>query len=130
MNEQTIYKILSVVTEKSEEALMAFSKDQSLLDLGLDSIKFIQFIVAVEEAFQIEIRDSDLLFSKFETIEKLFSTLSGYLESTPLKKVLVCEDVYKRQTWHFALPANFSHNLNLVRFILCVFKKIIIPFTP
>lgn len=91
MNEQTIYKILSVVTEKSEEALMAFSKDQSLLDLGLDSIKFIQFIVAVEEAFQIEIRDSDLLFSKFETIEKLFSTLSGYLESTPLKKVLVCD---------------------------------------
>ena len=44
MNEQTIYKILSVVTEKSEEALKAFSKDQSLLDLGLDSIKFIQFI--------------------------------------------------------------------------------------
>ena len=83
MNEQTIYKILSVVTEKTQEALMAFSKDQSLLDLGLDSIKFIQFIVAVEEAFQIEIRDSDLLFSKFETIEKLFSPFPAIWKARP-----------------------------------------------
>lgn len=91
MNDAAIFEILSDITEKSREDIMHFSKDQSLLDLGLDSIKFIQFVVAVEERFQIEIHDSDLLFSKFETIEKLFSTLEKYFEKPVLKKVLVCD---------------------------------------
>lgn len=54
---------------------MTLSEDQNLSDLELDSIKFIQFIITVEEAFHIEIHDSDLLFSKFETILRLKNIL-------------------------------------------------------
>ena len=91
MNKDSIFQILSDIIECHKEDLTTLSKDQNLSDLGLDSIRFIQFIVAVEEAFHIEINDSDLLFSKFETIEKLFSTLEKYFANIPLKKVLVCD---------------------------------------
>ena len=91
MNQDIIYQLLSEITENKKEDLMQLPKDQSLLGLGLDSLKFIQFIVAVEEKFDIEINDSDLLLSNFETTEKLFSTLEKYFEKTVLKKVLVCD---------------------------------------
>lgn len=91
MNKEVIFQILSTITEKSKEELINFPENQPLLDLGLDSIKFIQFIVAVEEECHIEIHDSDLLFINFDTMEKLFSTLEKYFENTPLKKVLICD---------------------------------------
>lgn len=80
MNKESIFQILSTITEKSKEELTNFPEDQPLSDLGLDSIKFIQFIVAVEEECHIEIHDSDLLFTNFDTMEKLFSTLKKYME--------------------------------------------------
>lgn len=91
MNKDIIFQILCTITEKSKEDLMSFPENHSLLDLGLDSLKFIRFIVAVEEQFNIEIYDSDLLFTNFDTIEKLFSTLEKYFKDAPLKKVLICD---------------------------------------
>lgn len=80
MNKEIIFQILSTITGTGKDVLMNLPQDQSLSDLGWDSIKFIQFIVAVEEECQIEIHDSDLLFINFETMEKLFSTLEKYME--------------------------------------------------
>ena len=91
MNKDEIFQILGEIIDCDKQTLMQCPPNQNLSDLNLDSIKFIQFIVAVEEAFNIEISDSDLLLSNFETLEKLVSTLEKYFNPTCLKKVLVCD---------------------------------------
>lgn len=92
MNTDRILLLLSEVLGTEAEALKAFSKNAPLQELGLNSIRFIQFIVAFEEAFGLEVRDSDLLFSNFQSLESLFCTLEKYFSKPiPAKKVLVCD---------------------------------------
>ena len=48
--------------------------------------------MALEEEFEIEILDSDLIMTNFETVEMLFSTLEKYFTpKSTLKKVLICD---------------------------------------
>lgn len=93
MIDQTIYKCLSEVLEMCSEELQKTPPDTNLSELGLTSLSFISFIVKLEEACNIEVLDSDLLFENFSTLEKLFQTLAKYFpdqqEST--KKVLVLD---------------------------------------
>lgn len=91
MNKDIIFQILSEVTQTPKEDLISLTETYKLQDLGIDSLKFIYFIVLIEEKFNIEINDSDLLFSKFDTIEKLFATLEKYFKKENLKKVLICD---------------------------------------
>ena len=92
MNKEKIMSILGSLVGIGENELSAYSMDTKLTDLGLDSIKFIQFVVEIENEFGIEILDSDLLLSNFETLENLFSTLEKYFnERFPVKKVIVCD---------------------------------------
>ena len=67
--------------------------EQELSEIGLDSLRFIELVVALEDEFQIEIRDSDLLVQKFSTLCNLYSMLSSYL--APVKKCLIldCDNV-------------------------------------
>ena len=96
------YKILSIlasVTGADTEELNRLSGSAALSGIGLTSIEFIQFIVSIEEQFGIEVLDSDLVFSNFETLDHLFATLDKYFEqSAALKKVLItdCDNVL----WH------------------------------
>lgn len=46
-----------------------------------DSTRFVQMIVLLEEALEIEILDSDLLLEKFMSKKSIFETLEKYLES-------------------------------------------------
>lgn len=92
MNKEKILEVLGNIIEINKEQLLKTSVDTKLTDLGLTSIQFIQFIVAIEEEFEIEILDSDLIMTNFETIEMLFSTLEKYFTSkSALKKVLICD---------------------------------------
>ena len=92
MSTEKVLSLLGKTLEKDKEEIRCFPGDASLNDLGLNSIRFIQFIVAFEEAFTVEVLDSDLLLSKFDTLDHLFETLKKYIEEpTPLKKVLVCD---------------------------------------
>lgn len=92
MNKEKILEVLENIIEINKEQLLKTSVDTKLTDLGLTSIQFIQFIVAIEEEFEIEILDSDLIMTNFETIEMLFSTLEKYFTSkSALKKVLICD---------------------------------------
>ncbi len=59
-----------------------------LSDIGLDSIQFITFIVAVEDKYDIEIFDSDLMYENFDTLDKMYTTLSKYFEEE--KKLYKC----------------------------------------
>lgn len=86
---KTIKKDISEVKEIEETAILS--------DYGLESITFIQFIVAVEDTLGITVNDSDLLFSNFDTLEKMFTTLGKYLknEFKVCKKCLVldCDNI-------------------------------------
>ena len=90
---QTIYQCLSEVLQTSPEELQSTPTDANLSELGLTSLSFISFIVNLEEACNIEVLDSDLLFENFSTLEKLFGTLAKYFpnEKKSLKKVLILD---------------------------------------
>ena len=45
--------------------------EANLIDLGMDSMTFIQIIVEIEEQFEIEIPDEYLLYGKMETVNKM-----------------------------------------------------------
>lgn len=92
MNTEKIYSLLEKVLGKDTDEIRRYPNDASLSELGLNSIQFIQFIVAFEEAFDVEVLDSDLLLSNFDTLSKLFETLGKYTHNNAaLKKVLVCD---------------------------------------
>ncbi len=92
MNKDKILKLLADVIHLSFDELSLLPEDTLLSDLGLSSLAFIQFIVALEEAFSIEVLDSDLLLSNFQTIQLLFSTLEKYFQTdASVKKVLICD---------------------------------------
>lgn len=93
MNKDAILRCLSKVVGLPVEDLSSIPPEQELSEIGLDSLRFIELIVALEDEFQIEIRDSDLLFQKFSTLSNLYSMLSSYL--APVKKCLIldCDNV-------------------------------------
>lgn len=84
-------KVLSILGEIMETDILEIPMNKSLTEFGLTSIRFIQFIIAVEEEFNIEVYNSDLLLSNFETIEMVFETLQKYFPLHSLKKVLICD---------------------------------------
>lgn len=96
MNREKIVYLLAEVLEKPYEEINSLSDNTQLSEIGLDSIRFIQFIVRLEETQNIEVLDSDLLLPNFGTINSIFATMRKY--ETPLKKALVldCDGVL----WH------------------------------
>lgn len=49
----------------------------NLQDIGMDSMKYIQFIVAIEQHLDIELPDELLDFSNYQTLEEI----GTYIES-------------------------------------------------
>ena len=90
-NKKKIFGLLSEVTGHTADLLAALHGDTPLRDFGLTSIAFIQFVVALEDEFGIEVLDSDLDFGKFSTVNALIGTLEKYFSKNTLKKVLVCD---------------------------------------
>lgn len=50
--------------------------DSNLMDLGLDSIKFIRLVIALEDEFCIEIPDSILLLQEMDTPLKIIAIIN------------------------------------------------------
>lgn len=91
-----ILNLLYEVCEKECPEIVSLHDMQKLSDIGFDSLRFISFVVKLEEAFNIEINDSDLLYEKFETLDKLFDTLGKYFDKQAIMKkclVLDCDNV-------------------------------------
>ena len=45
--------------------------DESLSNMGMDSIAFVRIIVEIEERFEITIPDEQLLFTEMDTLNKM-----------------------------------------------------------
>lgn len=96
MNKQKIVALLAEAIGIEADELFKYDNDLSLLDIGLESLSFVQFIVNVEIEFDIEVNDEDLVMSKFFTLNDLFHMLEKYFtQQTYGKKVLVldCDNV-------------------------------------
>jgi len=92
MNKNKILQCLSEVLKLSLDELHKLPEETQLVDLGMTSLNFIELIVKIEEEFQIEVLDSDLLFDNFSTINKFFQTLRKYFpQENTLKKVLILD---------------------------------------
>ena len=77
MNNISVEDVLQIINKTDEN--LNIKRDQigeNLLDLGLDSIKFIQMVVAIEEALDCEIPDSKLIMSEMDTVEKIMAVLT------------------------------------------------------
>lgn len=83
---EEIKKIVSDVLECSVDTIDA---NTILADLGLDSLKFISMVVAIESKYNIEILDSDLDFDKFKSVSVICETLKKYFEHEN-KKLYKC----------------------------------------
>lgn len=92
MDKQKIIELLAKELELSPVELEKCRAELPLTEIGLTSLRFISFIVKLEEAFGIEILDSDLMFENFLTTEKMFATLQKYFtEERPIKKCLILD---------------------------------------
>lgn len=74
---EAIKEIVSHILECSQEVI---GDEVALASLGLDSLKFVNMIVALEIKFNIEILDSDLDIDKFSNVLTIIETLQKYFD--------------------------------------------------
>jgi len=73
-------KILEIVKSNIEkEEIQTSEFDTDLSTVGMDSITFIRIVVALEEAFEIEVPDDYLLMTEMNTIEKMTNVVAEAL---------------------------------------------------
>lgn len=75
MKEIAKERILEIVNSVQDMEVTVDQCDNDLLELGLDSIKFIQIIVSLEETFECEIPDEKLLLTEMNSVNKMFEVL-------------------------------------------------------
>ena len=68
-----IIEIINDAINNETEVISDIDKD--LMDAGMDSITFIQVVLALEDYFECEIPDSKLLLSELNTVNKIYGTL-------------------------------------------------------
>ena len=82
MKEVTKEGILDIINNAIDgDAIDPEQLDDDLAELGMDSIKFIQIIVEIEETFECEIPDSKLIITELNTVQKIFDVLQELHES-------------------------------------------------
>lgn len=82
MKEVTKEEILDIINNAIDgDAIDPEQLDDDLAELGMDSIKFIQIIVEIEDAFECEIPDSKLLLTELNTVQRIFDVLQELHES-------------------------------------------------
>lgn len=79
VTKEMISKIVTSIINETEISDELYGNN--LVEMGLDSIRFIQCIVSLEEAFECEIPDDKLFFEKMNTINKMYDVLLSIDES-------------------------------------------------
>lgn len=73
----TIVNLVKEILEIGYEEQMMLEDD--LCEKGLDSIKAIELVVALEDLYDIQIYDEDLLVSNFSSIQQILKLLNKYV---------------------------------------------------
>lgn len=83
MKEINTNKVIDILNVNIKNAEITSDKlDQSLIELGMESLTFIQIIVAIEEEFECEIPDSKLLITEMNTAEKIMNVLQALYDES------------------------------------------------
>lgn len=83
VNENAILNIINFVLPGN--CITKENIDENLIDLGMDSITFIQVIVALEEEFECEIPDEKLLITEMDTVKKIMDVLQTLYEEQKIE---------------------------------------------
>ena len=77
-----VEKVKQIITSrmKDQAKIDALQYDTPLLSLGIDSILALSILVEIEEAYDIEIDDSDLNMDKIKDISSFAELVRGYLK--------------------------------------------------
>ena len=84
MNSSTdiLDKILKIVNDNIENGEVSSDKiDDELSALGMNSISFIQIIVSIEEAFNLEIPDEKLFIAEMGTVNKMLEVIMTQIKN-------------------------------------------------
>ncbi|WES35402.1 phosphopantetheine-binding protein [Ruminiclostridium papyrosolvens DSM 2782] len=74
-----IINILSKALDVDINVLSQIGDDEDIGQYGLESIRGIQAMVLLEDEFDIELIDEDLLFENINTINKIKKTFEKYI---------------------------------------------------
>ena len=81
MRKDILDKVLKVLNTNLENTEIIFCLlECDFCALGMDSIAFIRVVVALEEAFDIEIPDEKLLLTEMNTISKMTEVISAVFD--------------------------------------------------
>ena len=61
-----------------------FENSDSLRNLGLTSLKFVELIILIEDEFLIEIPDEDIDRRRFSTVDNIVGYVEGRLKQTQM----------------------------------------------
>ena len=78
MKKIAVNQVLEILNANIEDSPITTDElDTSLMDLGMDSITFIQVIVALEEEVECEIPDEKIMISEMDTVQKIINILQS-----------------------------------------------------
>ena len=77
-NKNKVYGIIAEVLKVDIELIENMGEDEDFVIHGMNSISAIRIIVKLEETYDFELKDEDLLIVRFNTPSKLFKMLGGY----------------------------------------------------
>lgn len=81
VTEQRLIKLISdILGENDVIQEREITLEDSLEALGLNSMSFVQVVVAAEEVFDITFDDMDLVSDNFETVRDLYNNIDKLLE--------------------------------------------------
>lgn len=77
--ELIIRKLIEETAENKTLPFDQFGKKDILTEVGLDSMDLVSLVVAIEDRFNIELQDEDMIFEQFNTIEKVIMIVGKYV---------------------------------------------------
>lgn len=73
LSKESLSKIINNILK--DQIITPQRFDDDFENYGVDSISFIKIIVSVEDAYNIEIPDSKLIYSELNSVNKMFDTI-------------------------------------------------------
>lgn len=81
MKEVSTTLVLEVINRLENMEVSQEKLKDSLPEMGMDSITFIQIVVALEEEFECEIPDEKLLITEMDTVQKIVDVLQSVYDN-------------------------------------------------
>ncbi len=78
-------KVLDIIKTNIGIEIYPWQFDEDLNVIGIDSISFIQIVVALEDNFEIEIPDEKLMLEEMGTFNKIIMVVASALNARVIK---------------------------------------------